>query len=204
MEDLNFFMSKTREKIVPEGASKPHGHGPRVSISSSRKGPDGKILFKTQPNADPDRLEETAWLTHDELQNEALGPSTTWIEAGYGSLGKVFVELICCENLINLDLGLNDSTDSFAAIVFEDSMVTTDIIYDCLNPRWMPWSRRAFAFNIYHPSSMLFLGVFDHDEMGNHDPIGRLVINTSKFHSNTTYLLHYHLRHHENVDEVSV
>jgi hypothetical protein len=172
--------------------------------SARRKGTDGKVQHKTQPEADPDRIEETTWLTKDQLHDEALKPSTKWIQAGHGDVGRVFVEIIGCDNLVNLDLGVNDHTDPFAAIVFEDSLVRTDVIYDCLQPRWMPWSSRAFAFNIVHPSSLLFFGVFDYDELGAHDPIGRLAINTSKFQSNTTYLLHYRLRNTEIDEDVSI
>ena len=92
-------------------------------------------------------------------------------------------------------MGVNDLTDPFVGIVFEDTMVRTDVIHDSLGPRWMPWSTRAFAFNIAHPSSMLLLGVFDFDAapMQDHDGVGRIVINTANFQSNTSYLLHYAL-----------
>lgn len=201
-DDIDFFLSGKNDK--EDGHRELKSSGASLSVFSSRKGNDGKVQFKTQPYADPDHVEETEWLTVDQLHDEALKPSTKWIEAGYGDLGRAFVEIIGCNGLANMDLGLNDTTDSFAAIVFEDSLVRTDVIYDCLNPRWMPWSRRAFAFNILHPSSMLFLGVFDYDELDNHDPIGRVGINTSKFQSNTSYLLHYRLRHNESADDVSI
>ena len=201
-DDIDFFLSEEIDKVGRQQDLK--ASGASLSLLSSRKGIDGKELFKTQPYADPDRVEETSWLTHDQLRDEALKPSTKWIEAGYGDLGRVFVEIIGCNSLVNMDLGLNDTTDSFAAIIFEDSLVRTDVIHDCLNPQWMPWSCRAFAFNILHPSSMIFLGIFDYDELGNHDPIGRVGINTSKFQSNTSYLLHYRLRHNESADDVSM
>ncbi len=201
-DDIDFFLAEKNEKENGEQEVKCSRVG--LNLMTTRKGVDGKIEFKTQPCADPNRVEETTWLTDEKLQDEALKPSSNWIEAGYGGLGRVFVEIISCGSLVNLDMGLNDTTDSFAAIVFEDSLVRTDVIYDCLDPLWMPWSRRAFAFNILHPSSMLFLGVFDYDELGNHDPIGRVGINTSKFQSNTSYLLHYRLRHNESADDVSM
>mmetsp|Transcript_435 Transcript_435/g.674 ORF Transcript_435/g.674 Transcript_435/m.674 type:complete len:828 (-) Transcript_435:139-2622(-) len=167
--------------------------GPSASLFTSKRGKDGKLQYKTQPEADPRRVEETTWLTEDQLKEEALKPSTKWTEAGYGEMGIVYVEIIGCDNLVNMDVGLNNFTDSFAAIICEDNMVRTTVNYDCLNPRWMPWSDRAFSFKIGHPSSLIFLGVFDYDALGNHDPIGRVVINTSNFQSNTSYLLQYRL-----------
>lgn len=201
-DDIDFFLEEKNESENREKEVKSSGFS--LGSMASRKGIDGKIEFKTQPCADPDRVKETTWLTDEQLHEEALKPSSKWIEAGYGDSGRVFVEIISCGSLVNLDMGLNDTTDSFAAIVFEDSLVRTDVVYDCLDPLWMPWSRRAFAFNILHPSSMLFLGVFDYDDLGNHDPIGRVGINTSKFQSNTSYLLHYRLRHNESADDVSM
>jgi len=71
----------------------------------------------------------------------------------------------------------------------------------------MPWSTRAFAFNITHPGSSLFLGVFDYDEnflvTDYHDPVGRVVVNTINFESGVSYLLHYDLIHSEKADEVN-
>ena len=138
------------------------------------------------------------------IHEEALKPSKKWVEAGYGSLGKCYVEIIGCDNLPNMDLGAaNDYTDAFVGIVFEDTMVRTDVINDDLNPRWMPWTDRAFAFNIRHPSSLLFLGVFDYDLLTDHDPIGRIVIETDSFESDTSYLLHYNLYQDMQQKEVS-
>jgi Ca2+-dependent lipid-binding protein len=124
-----------------------------------------------------------------------LKPSVRWVQAGSGTMGTVYLEIVGCNNLPNLDLSNFDLTDPFVGIVFEDTFVRTDIIWDELNPRWMPWTTRAFAFQVRHPSSILMLGVFDHDETPSHDPAGRVVINTANFESDTTYLLHYQLRH---------
>ena len=135
-----------------------------------------------------------------------MKPSTNWVEAGSGGIGKLYVEILGCDSLPNMDgaAGLNasDKTDAFCCAVFEDCIVNTDVIGNTLNPRWMPWSQRAFAFNVANPSSTLFLGVFDHDpEMGAgqivargvngtvHDPVGRVVINTTNFRPGTVYNL---------------
>ena len=68
-----------------------------------------------------------------------------------------------------------DFTDSFVAMAFEDNIVRTDVISDELSPRFMPWCQRAFAFSIQHPNSLLFVGVFDYDAIGNHTPIGKSI-----------------------------
>jgi hypothetical protein len=88
-----------------------------------------------------------------------LSPSTSFFVS-------VYFELIGCDGLPNLDamtLNLNDKTDSFACVAFEDSIVNTDVISDSLSPRWMPWSYRAFAFKMDHPSSDILLSLFDYD-----------------------------------------
>lgn len=90
-------------------------------------------------------------------------------------------------------------------------MVRSNVIFDTLCPRWLPWSTRAFAINIAHPGSVLFIGVFDYDEslpaedyavIDYHDPIGRVVINTVNFESGMTYHLHYDLKDNSRTDEV--
>lgn len=102
---------------------------------------------------------------------------------------------------------IDNLADPFIGIVFEDMYARTKVLFDTLCPRWMPWSTRAFAINITHPGSMLFLGVFDYDEdlalADCHDPIGRVVINTINFESGVTYLLHYDLIDSNHLSEVS-
>jgi hypothetical protein len=210
-EDIDFFdtADKTKEKNTTNDDKERSRAGDidfkkiRGSTSSfftSKRGKDGVTLYKTQPCPDPTNREETTWMSDQQLKDEALKPSTKWVEAGHGNIGKVYIEVIGCDNLVNLDVGLSDFTDSFAAIVFENSMVRSEVVYDCLNPRWMPWSSRAFVFNVIHPSSPIFLGLFDYDALGSHAPIGRVAINTSMFQSNTCYLLHYRLHNdvHQN------
>jgi C2 domain len=102
---------------------------------------------------------------------------------------------------------MTQSSDPFVAIVFEDTMVRTKVLFNTLSPRWMPWSTRAFALNISHPGSICFLGVFDYDEdlavaTVNHDPIGRVVLNTINFESSVTYVLQYDLVDSSQIDKV--
>jgi hypothetical protein len=144
-----------------------------------------------------------------QIEREAIKHSTNWTEAGSGKLGKLYVEIMGCDNLPNMDFGtldFRDKTDAFACLIFEDAVVNTDVIGDSLSPRWMPWSRRAFVFNIDHPSSDLQIGIFDYDQelsplqlvsrlAGDdlHDPIGRIQIHTSNFLANTVYTLKYNI-----------
>lgn len=155
-----------------------------------------------QPYPDPSNPETTVWMTQQQVYEEALKPSKKWVEAGNGDVGKIYLEILACNDLPNLDVGVGDYTDPFVGIVFEDVMVRTDVIHDVLDPRWMPWCTRAYCFNVIHPSSLLQIGVFDYDAATQHDPIGRVVINTANFQSNTEYVLHYALHHSADQSDV--
>jgi C2 domain len=102
-------------------------------------------------------------MTKDAIEHEYLSESQHWIDSGSGKIGKVYVEVLGCDGLPNLDTGgfLGNKTDAFVSIVFEDSVVQTDIIDDCLSPRWLPWMKRAFVFHISHSSSQLLIGYVD-------------------------------------------
>jgi len=87
---------------------------------------------------------------------------------------------------------LGDASDTFVTCVFEDAVVTTDVVKDCTNPRFMPWTRRAFKFHISDSTSLLYIGVFDHDIGPSlHDPIGRVAIPLNKLVSGTMMNLTY-------------
>ena len=169
-----------------------------------------ETLHRVKPGPDPDRPEDaTKWMSSAAINKECMKPSTNWIESSSGSIGKVFLEILKCDDLPNMDaatLNVKDKTDAFACVVYEDCIVNTDVIGDELSPRWMPWSQRAFAFNIANPSSNIFLGLFDYDpELAPgqmlargvssevHDSIGRVVLNMTNFRPGTTYVLHYNL-----------
>lgn len=135
----------------------------------------------------------------DALQAEHRKESKAWVDCGSGSLGRLFVEVLGCDDLPNLDAGgfAGNKSDAFCSLVFEDVAVKTDIIDDCLSPRWMPWTKRAFIFHIYHSSSQLYLGVFDYDDGVNpadsHDLVGRVSIDLSNLRKDTSYTLTYNL-----------
>ena len=136
-------------------------------------------------------------MTDYQIEDEAKKPSMKWIESGSGDLGRIYFEVIGCEGLPNYDSGVaGNYSDAFCTVVYEDAIVNTDVINDCLSPRWMPWTRRAFVFNIDHPSSQIMVGVFDFDSntaINAHDPMGRVTIDITSFAPNTEYNLSYNL-----------
>lgn len=101
-------------------------------------------------------------------------------------------------SLPNLDTGgfAGNKSDAFVSLVFEDSVMVTDVIDDVLSPRWMPWTKRAFIFHLHHSSSQLFLGVFDYDDglpTDDHDIVGRVSVDLSNLRPDTVYDLKYGL-----------
>lgn len=159
--------------------------------------------YRVWPFPDPDNPKDTTYMTKSKIQQISMEPSRSWVEAAGGATdnyGSIFLEILGCDDLPNMDMELVDGlTDAFVACVFEDNFVRTAVIHDSLNPRWMPWSHRAFEFHIQHPSSILMLGVFDYDDnpLESHDPIGRVVIVPTLFEKETMYTLKYPL-YHEN------
>lgn len=73
-------------------------------------------------------MEETKWFTEEELHDECWKDSTNWIKAGSGSLGKVYVEVLQCRDLPNVDTGPGNKTDAFVSIVYGDCQVQTEVI----------------------------------------------------------------------------
>lgn len=154
--------------------------------------------MRVKPEPDPERPNETKWMTSEEIDAESEKPSKKWIEVGSGQLGTLFVEIIACDGLPNMDTAAlgGGKTDAFASLVYEDCIVNTEVINDVLSPRWMPWTQRAFIFHITHPSSQLMVGVFDYDSptpMAEHDAIGRAAIDITNFRPGTEYTLYYDL-----------
>lgn len=158
--------------------------------------------FRVKPTPDPLRVEETTWMTKENIDAESLKLSTNWIEVGNGDLGKLYVEVLGCDNLVMHNRpAISACTDinAFACLIFEDCIVNTDVINDDANPKWMPWSQRAFMFHVRHPSSQLMLGMFTLDEfitsaiVDSGAPIGRVVIPLTNFCPSTKYTLQFPL-----------
>lgn len=169
----------------------------------------GRELLRRRvlPGPDPSRRAETEWLTHDEIQHEALKPSTVWHSArGGGTIGPndkpygtIRLEVLGCDRLPRLDL--TDKSDPFCAVLYENSFLRTDVIWNCQSPRWMPWTARAFELPVRHPYSLLFVAVLDYDAsplidsavVSSHDPVGRIVLHPGRFEPNVTHVLSYSL-----------
>ena len=132
-------------------------------------------------------------MSEQEIDAEAFKPSRKWLDIGSGNLGKVYVEILGADGLPNkdTDLGGGNKTDPFVCIVYEDAIAKTDIIDDCLSPRWMPWTQRAFIFRMMHTSSNLNIAVFDFDPgfSNDHDICGRVSIDLANLRNGTEYLL---------------
>jgi len=105
-----------------------------------KKGPNKELLHRVRPGPDPSRpKDETEWLTTDQIQTEAEKPSTHWIEAGSGSIGKLYFEVIGCDNLPNLDA---------ASLNLRDK-VRVDAVHAELVVRSVSWysSHASFCMN---------------------------------------------------------
>eukprot|EP00814_Leptocylindrus_danicus_P022491 CAMPEP_0116005288 /NCGR_PEP_ID=MMETSP0321-20121206/1084_1 /TAXON_ID=163516 /ORGANISM="Leptocylindrus danicus var. danicus, Strain B650" /LENGTH=657 /DNA_ID=CAMNT_0003473703 /DNA_START=224 /DNA_END=2197 /DNA_ORIENTATION=+ len=163
----------------------------------------GETLYRVQPEPDPLDVEGTKWMSSQQLKERALEPSRNWIDAGSGN-HRIFLEIIGCDGLPDMDtvsLSKRDQTDSFVSIVYEDTAVVTDVINDTLSPRWMPWHQRAFVLRVLDPKSVVFVGVFDRDEITSDDFIGHIALRPAKFIANTEYLLHYNLYDSSTTDD---
>jgi hypothetical protein len=162
----------------------------------------GLQKVRVKPGPDASRVNETRHMTADEIKAESQRPSQRWVECGSGDLGKLFIEVLACHDLPNVDVGeaVGNVTDGFVCLVFEDAMAQTDVIDDELSPHWMPWTQRAFCFGVMHPASVLYLGVFDFDfGLTPHEPLGRVAVNISNFQRDTEYTLKYNLYPSSNI-----
>ncbi|KAG7350839.1 C2 domain containing protein [Nitzschia inconspicua] len=200
--DIKFMADYAKTKGAKGVASYEHpkantGLVKTLTTWNRKKEKDGSIKFRVRPGPDPKRLEETEWMTDAALQDEVLKPSLHWTDIGYGELAKVYVEILGADGLPNMDTGafLGNKTDAFVSLLYEDCTCRTDVIDDCLSPRWLPWSNRAFVLRMNHPSSLLNIAVFDFDAgvIDDHDLIGRVSVNLTNLRKDTEYVLSYNL-----------
>ena len=183
----------------------PRPHPNTLWKKNEKKADDGiAVRYRLKPFPDPSRpVAETKWLSEKQIQAEVKKPSHDWIEAGSGDVGKFYLEILGCDGLPNLDLSISgrNKSDPFVCICFEDCVVNTDVINDCLEPRWMPWTRRAFVFNVMHPSSQFYISVMDYEGIkGHHDKIGRCIVNPTNLRPNTMYSMRYSLLNSDDIN----
>jgi hypothetical protein len=163
--------------------------------------------IRIKPCPDPLRPKETEFMTHNDIRSETFQPSHNWVETGSGNLGTLHLEILACHGLPNVDTGeaMGNLTDAFVCAVFEDAVVQTPVIDDELSPHWLPWTQRAFRFGVFHPASILYLGVFDYDlGIADHEAIGRAAVNVCNLQRDTTYTLKYNLHKSSNVTDRTV
>lgn len=156
-------------------------------------------LVRIKPCPDPDATATTTakgLVGRDQLKAITREPSRQWVEVGSGTLGHLYLEILSCSQLPNVDYGetMGNQTDAFVCAVYGDAMAQTCIIDDELSPHWPPWTQRAFCFSVMHPSQVLYLGVFGYKRgIFNHAPIGRVEVNPVNFQRDTEYNLEFDL-----------
>jgi hypothetical protein len=131
------------------------------------------------------------WMTKSEMQKELLKPSTVYHDlripaAKQQEIGTLKVEVLKCSGLPALDY--MSETDAVAYLVCGSYVFTTDVIWDRLNPIWLPKSRRACIFPVFHGYARLFVGVFDDDGKNEKDDFaGRVAIDLARCRPGSTY-----------------
>lgn len=156
--------------------------------------------YKTMPRPDPDNTTATEWMSEEEIELEVMKPSRHYEYVGSGKVAKIYLEILACDDLPNMEGAMGrfgNKTDGFVQIVYEDCICKTEVVDDKNNPRFMPWTRRAFVLHSNYPSSVINIGVFDYDPgveaLNDHDLIGRVSVDVMNLRSNTEYLLNYAL-----------
>jgi len=195
-KDFLTHYEESRKMDVAKESPKTNSNDILSMVAKKSKKVGGERLYKVRPNPDPQEPEETEWMSDAQINDALMAPSRHWVDSGTGDLGKIHLEILECIGLPNLDVGgfLGNKTDAFVAVVYEDAYVITDTIDDCLSPRWLPWSKRAFTLRTSHPSSRVNVGVFDYDPgLSDHDLIGRISIDLTNLQKDTEYILSYNL-----------
>jgi len=85
-------------------------------LEKSASGPPVK-KYRVRPGPDPKRPEATEWLTKAQMDTAMMEDSREWIDAGSGSLGRLFVEILQCQGLPNMDTAgfAGNKTDAFVS-----------------------------------------------------------------------------------------
>lgn len=101
--DENVMTARTSAKALASVA--PMAQEAARYLFSNDAGPRTMV----KPGPDPARPQETTWFTEEGLHEECYRPSTNWTQAGQRakgrSLGKVYLEVLECRGLPNVDAG---------------------------------------------------------------------------------------------------
>lgn len=162
--------------------------GLTVGVESAGAKPE-QMEYKVFPTyAYPHR-----WMTHEELCEEMLRPSSEFhdvrVSTKFGDnneIGTLRVEVLGCLGLPKLDRF--SKTDAVCYLVCGSHAFATDVIPGKFNPIWPRHSRRACIFPLYHAYAQLFVGVFDDDGPSENDDFaGRVVIDIARLRPGSTY-----------------
>lgn len=169
------------------------GHDRKPSIPADdpdtmlRQRHKGKKEYKVIPRyAYPNR-----WMTHYELHQQMLKESEVFHDlrisnAKQKEIGILKVEILQCLGLPPLDFATD--TDAVVYLCVGSYAFSTDVIWNRLNPMWLPKSRRACIFPLYHGYARLFVGVFDDDGKKEKDDFaGRVVIDLARCRPKSRY-----------------
>jgi hypothetical protein len=88
-------------------------------------GDDGckSLKYKAMPRPDPQKTTETEWMSTQEIETNVMKPSRKYEYIGNGKIARVYLEILSCDNLPNMEgvMGrFGNKTDGFVQIVYED------------------------------------------------------------------------------------
>lgn len=143
--------------------------------------------YRVQPNyAYPHR-----WMTHEELRDEMLLPSSHFQDLrlpsrGESEIGNLRVEVLQCLGLPKLDKATE--VNAVAYCVCGSYAFATDVIPNCHNPMWLSKMQRACNIPLFHAYARLYVGVFDEDSKRSKDDfVGRIVLDLARLRPGCTY-----------------
>jgi hypothetical protein len=131
------------------------------------------------------------WMTHNELHQQMSKESQMFHDlrmsnAKQKEIGIIRVEILQCLGLPPLDFA--SKTDAVTYLVCGSYAFSSDVILNRLNPMWLPKSRRACIFPLYHGYARLFAGVFDDDGKKEKDDFaGRVVVDLARCRPKSRY-----------------
>lgn len=174
-------------KLLDDDDSLSSVHDPGSALLERKKHGDGAKEYLTYPTyAYPNR-----WMTHRELYAEMLKPSAQFHDLripnpAQKEIGLLKVEVLQCVGLPTLDFA--SETDAVVYLVCGSYAFSSDVIWNRLNPMWLPRSRRACTFPLFHGYARLYAGVFDDDGKGEKDDfVGRVVLDLARLRPRSTY-----------------
>lgn len=112
-------------------------------VSSTNFSTNASCHIDTDTLSRVDRISKTA----KEIESITMQPSRHYQYVGSGKIARVYLDILACNNLPNKDIQISESnkSDPFVQVVYEDCICGIDIIDDKNNPRFLPWTNRAFV-----------------------------------------------------------